>query len=92
MTSKIDHEGYTNGKREGLWESYYRNGQLHTKGVYRKGKREGEWEFYFRNGQLECKGTYKNGNEDGVFEFYYSKGQFDPSWSGNYKNGKKLSS
>ena len=92
MTSKIDHEGYTNGKREGLWESYYRNGQLHTKGVYRKGKREGEWEFYFRNGQLECKGTYKNGNEDGVFEFYYSKGQSDPSRSGNYKNGKKLSS
>ena len=92
MTSKIDHEGYTNGKREGLWESYYRNGQLHTKGVYRKGKREGEWEFYFRNGQLECKGTYKNGNEDGVFEFNNSKGQFDPSRSGNYKNGKKLSS
>ena len=90
MTSKPDNKGYKNGKREGLWESYYRNGQLHTKGFYRKGKREGEWEFYFRNGQLECKGTYKNGNEDGVFEFYYSKGQFDPSRSGNYKNGKKL--
>ena len=92
MTLKIDTEGHKNGKREGMWESHYRNGQLHTKGVYRKGKREGEWEFYFRNGQLECKGTYKNGNEDGVFEFYYSKGQSDPSRSGNYKNGKKLSS
>ena len=59
MHSEISNEGYKNGKREGLWESYYRNGQLHTKGQYRKGKREGEWEFYYRNGQLECKDITK---------------------------------
>ena len=55
MNSEISNDGYKNGKREGLWESHYRNGQLHTKGHYRKGKREGEWEFYYRNGKLECK-------------------------------------
>ena len=92
MHSEISNEGYKNGKREGLWESYYRNGQLHTKGQYRKGKREGEWEFYYRNGQLECKGYYKNGNQDGLFQFYYAKGQFDPHRSGTYKNGKKIGS
>ena len=63
MNSEISNDGYKNGKREGLWESHYRNGQLHTKGHYRKGKREGEWEFYYRNGILECKGYYKNGNQ-----------------------------
>ncbi|MDC0398734.1 hypothetical protein OAN59_03450 [Alphaproteobacteria bacterium] len=92
MSSDIINDGYKNGKREGLWESHYRNGQLHTKGHYRKGKREGEWEFYYRNGKLECKGYYKNGNQDGLFQFYYAKGQFDPHRSGTYKNGKKISS
>ena len=58
MHSEISNEGYKNGKREGLWESYYRNGQLHTKGHYRKGKREGKWEFYYRNGQLAVSYTH----------------------------------
>ena len=90
MSSSINNEGYKSGKREGLWESRYRNGQLHTKGYYRKGKREGEWEFYYRNGQLEYKGYYKNGIQDGIFQYYYSKGQLDHNRSGTYKNGKKI--
>jgi hypothetical protein len=33
-----------NGKKEGVWISYWENGQINTKGTYTDGKKEGVWE------------------------------------------------
>jgi len=63
-----------NGKREGLWETYHKNGQLLFKGTYKNGKKDGVFEKYWDNGQLDRKEiTWKNGRRDGVWEFYDKK-------------------
>ena len=51
-----------NGKKEGPWVWYYKNGQLRSKGTHKNGKEEGPWVTYHKNGQLESKGTYKDGS------------------------------
>ncbi len=52
-----------NGKREGAWVFYWKNGQLRGKGNYKNGKREGAWVEYEKDGTLdrERSGIYKNG-------------------------------
>lgn len=72
-----------NGKPEGMWETYYTNGQLSHKGGYKNGEREGLWEYYFDNGKLSGKGVYKNGIREGLWIEYYG----DLFIKVNYKNG-----
>jgi hypothetical protein len=50
------------GKKDGLWVTYYDNGQLDTKGNYKNGLRDGVWETYYWNGTLERE-LYNNGIE-----------------------------
>ena len=40
------------GKKDGPFESYYKNGQLKEKGTYKDGEWDGLWEEYYKNGQL----------------------------------------
>ena len=35
-----------NGKEEGCWATYFKNGQLSKKGIYKNGKPDGTWEVY----------------------------------------------
>jgi antitoxin component YwqK of YwqJK toxin-antitoxin module len=44
------------GKKDGPFESYYKNGQLEEKGTYKDGEWDGLWEEYYKNGQLKGKG------------------------------------
>ena len=52
---------YKDGKKDGLFEKYYENGQLESKGNYKDGKWDGIHEKYYENGQLKKKGNYKDG-------------------------------
>ena len=48
-----------------LLESYYDNGQLMVRGIYRDGVPEGLNETYHENGVVVQKGTYKDGEKCG---------------------------
>lgn len=74
------------GEREGLWEQYYKNGQLREKGNYKNDKLEGWGEWYYENGQLAEKTNYKKDKREGLWEWYYENGQL--SEKTNYKNDK----
>jgi antitoxin component YwqK of YwqJK toxin-antitoxin module len=50
-----------NGKWDGPWIEYHKNGQLLSKQTHKDGKRDGLWVLYHDNGQLFSKETYKNG-------------------------------
>ena len=101
FSGKID-EGRTrttfeDGKREGSWQGYYKNGQLHGKGEYVDGKKSGFWVFYHDNGHKSLEGKYINGKKEGVWVSYHknldgSKGtKYESLWSGTFKNGVKVS-
>ncbi|MES2139003.1 MAG: hypothetical protein V4511_04805 [Bacteroidota bacterium] len=68
MTSK--HNVNENGEIDGESISYYKNGQLESKGNYFNKERHGNWEFYWYTGQLQSKGTYKEGKYDGEWKEY----------------------
>tara|TARA_Y100000588_G_C13977908_1_gene805866 strand:+ start:190 stop:684 length:495 start_codon:yes stop_codon:yes gene_type:complete len=78
------------GKREGEWVSYHKNGLLQSKGTYRNGKEEREYVSYHDNGQLWFKGTYRNGKREDLWKSYNRYGVKD-ELAGFYKNGEKVS-
>jgi antitoxin component YwqK of YwqJK toxin-antitoxin module len=75
------------GNKTGMWESYWDNGDLESKGSYKNGKEEGYWETYHYNGQLESKGNYMDGVRDGYWEIYFDNGNL--WYKGGYRDGLK---
>ena len=71
--TKIDTLG--NWIYHGVSESYYKNGQLKSKGNFKDNKQDGLWKWYYDDGQLKSKVNYKDGKEDGLSDFYYKNGQ-----------------
>jgi hypothetical protein len=80
---------FKNGKEEGAWVGYHKNGQLWYEGNYKNGKSEGTWTEYHTNGQLWSKGNYKNGRLDGVWVVYSRDGQLYSK--DTYKDMRKIS-
>ena len=83
--SGLQSGSFKNGKREGLWVSYHKNGNIGIKEIYKDGKRDGFYEMYYEYGQLLDKGNYKNRSRDGLWETYYESGQL--WYTSNYKDG-----
>ena len=54
-------ETYKDGKKDGLEESFYENGQLEYQKNYKDGKEDGLFEGFYENGQLKFKLLFKNG-------------------------------
>ena len=78
---------YIDGRRNGSFESYHKNGQVLGKGNYKDGNKDGPFEFYYDNGQLDKTENWKDGKQDGFWEDYYKSGQLYNTE--NYKDGKQ---
>ena len=66
---------WKNGKKHGLWTTYYANQQIKDIGTYENGVYNGKWTFYYENGEKEKEGTLKNGNAHDKWIFYNDKGK-----------------
>jgi antitoxin component YwqK of YwqJK toxin-antitoxin module len=82
---------FRNGKEDGPWVEYHKNGQLGSRGTYRDGKKNGYWVTYFSGGQMSSKGTWMNDRMHGKWTLFLPNGTLDYGWTGTYKNGKKIS-
>lgn len=71
--------------REGLFTSYYVNGQKSSEGEYKGGKEDGKWTFWFKNGQVKREGSYDRGSREGEWSFYHRNGQLEGK--ATYKSG-----
>ena len=80
-----------NGKKEGSWEYYYDNGQLHDKGDCKNGKREGFWEGYWKNGQFHYRGEVKDGLRNGSWVSFWEDGTVDNLNTGTWEKGYMVS-
>ena len=76
---------YKDGKRDGMWFSFWKNGNIQYEGVFKDGKEHGFFESFYENGQLKERKTYKDGKEEGLVEQFYENGQLD--YKGNWKDG-----
>ena len=56
---------YSDGKEDGPFESFFKNGQPEWVCSFAKGELHGPFESYHEDGQLESKGSYSQGEKCG---------------------------
>ena len=52
-----------NGEYEGMWVSWYENGQKWKQGRFKKEKKDGKWITWNENGQIISERVYKKGEK-----------------------------
>lgn len=67
---------YKNNKRDGLWTSWYQNGNKWSEGIFKEGLDDGYRYIFHENGKKQIEGNYKDGKKVGVWKFYDDKGNF----------------
>ncbi len=63
------------GKREGLWQAWYENGNLWSEAEYSKGINNGKSVTYFESGKVRYEGLYKEGKKVGDWKYYDEDGK-----------------
>lgn len=62
------------GNKDGLWEEWYRHGQIRSLGNYIDGKKVGVWKTWHQTGRMKSEGCYKDGVEHGLWKTWDSNG------------------
>ncbi|MDR2905927.1 MAG: toxin-antitoxin system YwqK family antitoxin [Helicobacteraceae bacterium] len=79
---------YKNGKIEGVWKGFYKNGELWLEAQYKNNVREGiQKEYSLSTGELEFETSFKDDEMDGISKDYWSGGALQ--YIRTYKNGKQ---
>ena len=84
-TSQKLHEGnYLQGKKEGIWKSFYLNGNIKSEITYIQGEKRGEAKIFYENGNIAEEGTWELDKWVGKYTSYYQNGKLSYLW--NYNN------
>ncbi len=62
------------GKKEGEWKYFYKNGSSRSAGKYVNNLESGNWNFYYGSGKKEQTGNFKLGKSDGLWQWFYENG------------------
>ena len=54
---------FTNGVMDGLWESFYENGNVFERGTLSNGIKEGLFEEFNENGAIKVNECFENGQK-----------------------------
>ena len=73
--------------KDGKWEYFDINGNLHSVEYFSKGKLVGDETFYFTDGKLKTEMSYKNDSLSGYYVDYYSNGNIN--FQGWYENDNR---
>ena len=79
---------FQNGKKHGIYITWYGNWQKAEQGQYKNGIRDGLWTQWDPKGQKEGEGTYKDGGRDGLWTLWHPDGQKESEIT--YENGRIL--
>ena len=64
-----------NGKRDGLWISWYESGQEWSECNYKDGQKDGSIVAWHENGMKRYEGFYKNNQKVGKWTYWGLKGE-----------------
>ena len=65
----------TLSKKQGIWEFYYDDGTINSKGEYKNDIKVGEWTYYYKNNKILQKGFFDDGMLTGEWIWYYETGK-----------------
>ena len=71
---RIKGQKNSGGQREGLWEWFYKDGNILCRAPYKDGKIDGIEECFWENGNIEARIPFKEGKMDGIEEGFYENG------------------
>lgn len=81
---------YLNGKRNGVFVFYFKNGNIKSKGIYKNNKRVGKWEYFYANSRLKQVIIFPQNGERldfAVVEYYdRNNNQLIKNGTGNWIN------
>lgn len=66
---------FQNGKKHGIYISWYGNWEKVEQGYFKNGIRDGLWIQWSPNGEKENEGAYKDGRRDGLWTLWDSDGK-----------------
>jgi antitoxin component YwqK of YwqJK toxin-antitoxin module len=81
---------YVDGKRDGLWTSYFPSGKLSSRGAYLNDEQVGNWEYFFEDGTISATGGFDKGRKEGYWKAFSSTGKLksevtlDDTGAGDY--------
>ena len=84
----LDQGSMKDGKRNGIWNFYWENGQLFFKIRYKNGIRVGRKVSYYPSGKLMSESNFNNDDLEGLTIYYHENGQIQRI--GNHKNHEKV--
>ncbi|OGF48121.1 MAG: hypothetical protein A2231_09145 [Candidatus Firestonebacteria bacterium RIFOXYA2_FULL_40_8] len=63
------------GKKEGVWSTYYQNDKILAEITYKNGVKDGKYTCYYQRGQKWEEGLYNNGLVEGKWSSWYPDGK-----------------
>ena len=89
-TGKKSYEqNFKDGKPDGLYTKWYKNGQKKYEVTWKDGEEDGLQTTWYENGQMRSEVNYKDGKEDGLVTQWYENGQKKSKVT--YKDGEQIS-
>ena len=77
--SKKQELNYTNGKKNGVFQRWYSNGQLEKRGNYKDDRFDGFFEAWNKEGQRKWTGSYREGKQHGEWILFDKSGNPMPA-------------
>ena len=80
---------YVNGRKEGVWLSFFQNGNVSTRILYHEGLKNGKYEEYFEDGKLKVTGNYQLDTAEGAWTRFFpsQRVQIIDTFSNDMPNG-----
>ena len=79
---------YENGRKTGVWLSYYPSGKLKAEITHINGRPKGPYKTFYENGQIEEQGNWALNKQTGNFKRYYENGKVAQDFTFN-DSGKR---
>jgi antitoxin component YwqK of YwqJK toxin-antitoxin module len=76
------------GQREGIWEEFFKNGNIRRRTPYVGGEKDGIVEEFYEDGNLLWRASYKEGERDGIEEEFDEQGNIVKTYV--WKDGKLI--
>jgi antitoxin component YwqK of YwqJK toxin-antitoxin module len=80
-------ENYKNGMKEGVFRTYYPEGNVAEEITYLQDVKDGAWTQYFTDGKVKLKANYIRNKLEGQYTVYHFNGMIEIS--GTFKNSEK---
>ncbi|WP_095072618.1 toxin-antitoxin system YwqK family antitoxin [Tenacibaculum jejuense] len=85
----IEEKGfYKNGKKDSIWQTFYRSGTPRFIKTYKNGLKHGVAKSFFKNGRLDQKGFWFEGEAEGEWEEFEKEGYLKRRYL--YKKGEEV--